>query len=161
MDKEQYFVSRCPWKLRIELKKRKEYESPSMDERIKGKRIMVVDDESDLTLFFSMSLEYHGFEVEAFNDAKKALANFKPDYYDLVVLDIKMPDMDGFELYKEIRNIDSRANVCFLTASELYYEEFREKEYNAIDKDLFIRKPIGNEELIKEINRLIENKEVT
>jgi DNA-binding response OmpR family regulator len=131
-----------------------------MVERIKGKRIMVVDDESDLTLFFSMSLEYHGFEVEAFNDAKKALANFKPDYYDLVVLDIKMPDMDGFELYKEIRNIDSRANVCFLTASELYYEEFREKEYNAIDKDLFIRKPIGNEELIKEINRLIENKEV-
>ena len=129
-----------------------------MNEKIKGKRIMVVDDESDLTLFFSMTLEYHGFVVEAFNDPKKALSNFKPDYYDLIVLDIKMPEMGGFELYKEIQKIDSKVNVCFLTASELYYEEFREKEYNAIDKDLFIRKPIGNEELIREIDRLIENK---
>jgi DNA-binding response OmpR family regulator len=129
-----------------------------MNEKIKGKRIMVVDDESDLTLFFSMTLEYHGFIVDAFNDPKKALSNFKPDYYDLIVLDIKMPEMDGFELYKEIQKIDSKVNVCFLTASELYYEEFREKEYNAIDKDLFIRKPIGNEELIREIDRLIENK---
>ncbi|MGB8086456.1 MAG: response regulator [Nitrososphaeraceae archaeon] len=126
------------------------------EERRQGKRIMVVDDESDLTLFYSMSLEYQGFKVEAFNDPRKALLNFKPDYYDLVVLDIKMPDMDGFELYNEILKIDSKANVCFLTASELYYKEFREKEYNAIDKDLFIRKPIANEELIKEIDRLMK-----
>jgi two-component system C4-dicarboxylate transport response regulator DctD len=130
-----------------------------MDEKRKGKRIMVVDDEPDLTLFFSMSLEYHGFKVEAFNDPRKALSNFKQDYYDLVVLDIKIPHMDGFELYREIQKIDSKANVCFLTASELYYKEFREKEYNAIDKDLFIRKPIANEELIKEIDRQIEYKE--
>ena len=127
-----------------------------MDEKIKGKRIMVVDDESDLTLFYRMSLEYYGFEVDAFNEPMKALSNFKPDYYDLVVLDIKMPDMDGFELYSEILKIDSKANVCFLTASELYYKEFREKEYSAIDKDLFIRKPIATEDLIKEIDRLIE-----
>ena len=127
-----------------------------MNEKIKGKRIMVVDDESDLTLFYRMSLEYYGFEVDSFNEPKKALSNFKPDYYDLVVLDIKMPDMDGFELYGEILKIDSKANVCFLTASELYYKEFREKEYSAIDKDLFIRKPIANEDLIKEIDRLIE-----
>ena len=128
-----------------------------MNEKIKGKRIMVVDDEPDLTLFYSMSLEYHGFEVEAFNNPKKALSNFKPDYYDLVVLDIKMPNMDGFELYSEIQKIDSKANVCFLTASELYYEEFRKKGYNALDKELFIRKPIENEELMKEIKRLIGN----
>jgi DNA-binding response OmpR family regulator len=129
------------------------------DEKIKGKRIMVVDDEPDLTLCYRLSLEYHGFEVETFNDPRKALSNFKPDYYDLIILDIKMPGMDGFELYREIQKIDSKANVCFLTASELYYEEFRAKEYNALDKDLFIRKPIGNEEMIKEIDRLIENKE--
>ncbi|MGH9978450.1 MAG: response regulator, partial [Nitrososphaeraceae archaeon] len=92
-----------------------------------------------------------------FNNPKKALSNFKPDYYDLVVLDIKMPNMDGFELYSEIQKIDSKANVCFLTASELYYEEFRKKEYNALDKELFIRKPIENEELMKEIKRLIGN----
>jgi DNA-binding response OmpR family regulator len=127
-----------------------------MDERIKGKRIMVVDDESDLTLFYRMSLEYHGVKVEAFNDPKKALSNFKPDYYDLIILDIRMPGMDGFELYREIQKIDSKVKVCFLTASELYYKEFRAKEYSALDKDLFIRKPIGNEEMIKEIDRLIE-----
>jgi DNA-binding response OmpR family regulator len=129
-----------------------------MGEKIKGKRIMVVDDESDLTLFYRVSLEY-GFEVETFNDPRKALSNFKPGYYDLVILDIKMPGIEGFELYTKIQKIDSKVKVCFLTASEIYYEEFRTKEYSTLDKDLFIRKPIGNEELIKEIDRLIENKE--
>jgi DNA-binding response OmpR family regulator len=126
-----------------------------MDDRIKGKRIMVVDDEHDLTLFYRMALEYYGFEVETYNDPKRALSSFKPDYYDLVILDIKMPEMDGFELYREIKERDPNAKACFLTASELYYKEFRTKEYSALDKELFIRKPIGNEELIKEIKRLI------
>jgi DNA-binding response OmpR family regulator len=126
-----------------------------MNEEIKRKRILVVDDESDLTLFYRMSLEYHGFEVETFNDPRKALSNFKTDYYDLIILDIKMPNMDGFELYTEIRKRDKKAKVCFLTASELYYKEFRMKEYSALDKSLFIRKPIANEEMLKEINRLI------
>jgi DNA-binding response OmpR family regulator len=125
------------------------------DEKIKRKRIMVVDDEPDLTLCYRLSLEYHGFEVETFNDPRKALSNFKPDYYDLVVLDIKMPLMDGFELYSEIKKIDSKAKVCFLTASELYYKEFRKKGYNALEKDLFIRKPIENEKMLKEMDRLI------
>jgi DNA-binding response OmpR family regulator len=128
-----------------------------MDDRIRGKRIMVVDDEHDLTLFYQMCLEYYGFEVETYNDPKEALSNFKPDYYDLTILDIKMPNMDGFELYKEIKEKDPTARACFLTASELYYKEFRTREYNELDKELFIRKPIGNGELIKEIKRLIEN----
>src|SRR5687768_5453835 len=128
-----------------------------MDNRIKGKRIMVVDDEHDLTLFYRMSLEYYGFEVETSNDPKRALSSFKPDYYDLIILDIKMPEMDGFELYREIKERDPNAKACFLTASELYYKEFRTKEYSALDKELFIRKPIGNEELIKEIKRLIRD----
>jgi DNA-binding response OmpR family regulator len=126
-----------------------------MNEGTKGKRIMVVDDESDLTLFYKMSLEFHGFEVDTFNDPRKALSNFKPNYYNLVVLDIKMPGMDGFELNKELQKIDDKVNVCFLTASELYYKEFRKEEFCALDKELFIRKPVENEELIKEITRLI------
>lgn len=127
-----------------------------MNEEIKRKRILVVDDESDLTLFYRMSLEYHGFEVETFNDPSKALSNFKTDYYNLIILDIKMPNMDGFELYTEIRKRDKKAKICFLTASELYYKEFRMKEYSALDKSLFIRKPIGNEDMLKEIYRLIK-----
>jgi DNA-binding response OmpR family regulator len=126
-----------------------------MNEELKGKRIMVVDDESDLTLFYKMSLEFHGFEVDTFNDPRKALSNFKPNHYNLVVLDIKMPGMDGFELNNELQKIDDKVNVCFLTASELYYKEFRKEEYCALDKELFIRKPVENEELIKEISRLI------
>jgi DNA-binding response OmpR family regulator len=97
------------------------------------KKILVVDDETDLTTLFGLVLEYHGFKVYTFNDPQEALSNYKPGYYDLVILDIKMPKMDGFELYDEIKKKDHKAKVCFLTASELYYEEFRKREYNAID----------------------------
>jgi DNA-binding response OmpR family regulator len=121
------------------------------------KKILVVDDETDLTTLFGLVLEYHGFKVYTFNDPREALSNYKPNYYDLVILDIKMPKMDGFELYDEIKKKDHKAKVCFLTASELYYEEFRKKEYCAIDKILFIRKPIENEELINQVNRIISS----
>ena len=119
------------------------------------KRILVVDDEPDLTRAYSIALEYNGFKVDTFNDSEEVLSNFKPDYYDLVILDIKMPKMDGFELYDELKKKDSDAKICFLTASELYYEEFRKKEYHALDKNLFIRKPIDNEDLLKEVNRIM------
>ena len=121
------------------------------------KKILAVDDEADLTLLCSLALEYHGFKVDTFNDPQEALSNYKPDYYDLVILDIKMPKMDGFQLHDEIKKKDHKAKVCFLTASELYYEEFRKKEYCAIDKILFIQKPIDNEELLKEVNRRISS----
>ena len=121
------------------------------------KRILVVDDEADLTLLCALALEYNGFKVDTFTDPRKALSNYKPGYYDLIILDIMMPNMDGFELYDEIKQKDQKAKICFLTASELYYKEFREKEYNAIDKALFIQKPIQNEELLKEVNRRISS----
>ena len=105
----------------------------------------------------SLALEYYGFKVETFTDPQKALSNYKPSYYDLVILDITMPKMDGFQLYDEIKKKDQKAKVCFLTASELYYEEFRKKEYNAIDKNLFIRKPIENELLLNEVKRIINS----
>ena len=121
------------------------------------KKILVVDDEADLTLLCKLALEYYGFKVDTFTDPRKALSNFKPRYYDLVILDIMMPNMDGFRLYDEVRRRDQKAKVCFLTAGELHYEEFRENEYKAIDKALFIQKPIQNEELLKEVNRRISS----
>jgi DNA-binding response OmpR family regulator len=120
-------------------------------------RILVVDDEPDLTKLCSLALEFHGFKVDTFNDPQEALSNYKPSYYDLVILDIKMPKMDGFQLYDEIKKKDQKAKVCFLTASELYYEEFRKKEYHTLDKNLFIRKPIDNEDLLKEVNRILSS----
>ena len=121
------------------------------------KKILVVDDEADLTLLCSLALEYYGFKVDTFTDPQKALSNYKPGYYDLVILDIAMPKMDGFQLYDEIKKKDQKAKVCFLTASELYYEQFRRGEYDAIDKTLFIQKPIENEELLKEVKRRISS----
>jgi DNA-binding response OmpR family regulator len=121
------------------------------------KKIMVVDDEADLTMLCGIALEYYGFKVDTFTDPQKALSNYKPGYYDLVILDIMMPKMDGFQLYNEIKKKDQKAKVCFLTASELYYEQFRKEEYSAIDKNLFIQKPIQNEELLKEVNRRISS----
>ncbi len=125
------------------------------------KKILVVDDEPDLTILCKMILEDEGFTVDAFTDSLLALSNFKPNFYDLVILDIKMPDMDGFELYKKILELDDHTNICFLTASEMYYEKFREKEYSFIDRELFIHKPIENEELIKKINKILtKNKRI-
>jgi DNA-binding response OmpR family regulator len=121
------------------------------------KKILVVDDEPDLSMLSGLVLEYNGFKVDTFTDPQEALSNYKPGYYDLVILDIKMPRIDGFQLYGEIKKKDQNAKICFLTASELYYEEFRKKEYNAIDKNLFLRKPIENEELLKEVNRIISS----
>jgi DNA-binding response OmpR family regulator len=121
------------------------------------KKILVVDDEPDLTMLCKLALEYHGFNVDTINDPQDALSNYKPGYYDLVILDIAMPKMDGFQLYDEIKKKDQKAKICFLTASELYYEQFRKGEYDAIDKTLFIQKPIQNEELLKEVNRRISS----
>jgi DNA-binding response OmpR family regulator len=122
-------------------------------------RILVVDDEPDLTKISVMALEHYGYKVDAFNDPKEALSKYKPGSYDLIILDIKMPEMNGFQLYREIKKKDNNAKMCFLTASELYYKEFREKEFRSLDRNLFIRKPINNEELAKEINKLISNQD--
>ena len=119
------------------------------------KRICFVDDEPDIILLCKIVLEEAGYEIDTFTDSILALSKFKPDFYDLIVLDIKMPNMDGFELCKRIKEIDNKIKVCFLTASEMYYETFRKKEYDVIDKDLFLRKPIENEDLIKKVNNII------
>ena len=125
-------------------------------ENQKSNRILIVDDEPDVCEILEKVLEKNGFTADSFSDPLLALENFRPRTYDLLLLDIKMPDMDGFRLYQEMKKMDSRVKVCFLTASEMYYERFRkEEEFAALDKDLFLRKPIRNEELIKEINRIM------
>jgi CheY-like chemotaxis protein len=122
---------------------------------MRKKRILLVEDEQDFSVAFNMVLEGGGYEVDSFTEPVLALKNFKAGFYDLVILDIKMPEMDGFELHRQLKKIDSAVKICFLTASEMYYEEFRKDEFCGLDKDLFLRKPIKNEELIKEIHRII------
>ena len=119
-------------------------------------KILIVDDEDDITLSFKRILEIHGFEVDAFNDSKLALSKFKVNYYDIALLDIKMPYIDGFDLYKKIKEMDDNIKICFLTASEAYYQQFREKDFHELSRDLFIQKPIELEELLKRIAYLMK-----
>lgn len=69
-----------------------------------------------------------------------------------------MPNIDCFELYERLKKIDPNVNVCFLTASEMYHEEFRRAEHFALNKDLFLQKPISTDDLIMEVNRKIGSK---
>ena len=91
-------------------------------------KILLIDDKPDITFTIKNILDENDSKVETFNDPITALKSYKSNFYDLIILDIKMPKMDGFELYDEIKKKDHKAKVCFLTASELYYEEFRKKE---------------------------------
>jgi len=118
-------------------------------------KIAIVDDEPDITAVLKKGLEQYGFVVEAFNDPEVALSNFKPDYYDLMIIDIRMPRINGFELYRELRKRDSKVKVCFLTAFEIYYEEFR-KMFPNIDVRSFVRKPVAISGLVKQINAMFE-----
>ena len=117
--------------------------------------IMLVDDEIDVISVLKIVLEDNGFQVDPFEDPLYALRNYKSGLYDLLILDIKMPEMDGFELYDEIKKIDNKVKVCFLTASEMYYSKSRKEKYSLIDKDLFIQKPIENEDLVKVIGKIL------
>ena len=121
--------------------------------------ILLIDDELDITLTIKGILEDAGFKVDSFNDPLLVVNNYKPNFYDLIILDILMPKMNGFELYVKIREKDPTIKVCFLTASEFYYEKFR-KEYSSqlvklLDKEFFIQKPIKNEDLIKYVTTII------
>jgi CheY-like chemotaxis protein len=122
----------------------------------KKKRILMVDDEIDVNYTFEAVLEENGFVVDSFDNPVLALNNFKAGLYDLVLLDIKMPAMDGFKLYEEMKKIDNKFKVCFLTASELFYEQYRAAHSIITSEDYpVIQKPIKNEELIKELNKIL------
>jgi two-component system OmpR family response regulator len=110
-------------------------------------RILLVDDEADITFSFSIGLEDSGFKVDTFNNPLSALSDFRSGSYGLVLLDIKMPEMSGIDLCKEIRKIDNNVRVCFLTAFDSRYEEFR--RYS----ECFIRKPISIDDLVKKVKK--------
>ena len=120
------------------------------------KRVLIVDDESDITAVMKKGLEQDGgFEVDAFNDPEEALAQFKPGYYDLLTIDIRMPKMNGFELYRKLQKIDSKPKICFITAFEMYYDEFK-RVFPSMDVRCFIRKPVSNADLVRQLNAEFE-----
>jgi len=121
------------------------------------KKILVVDDEPDINFLFKMILEENSeFMVHSFTDPLLALKNFKSNLYDLILVDIKMPEMDGLDFYREIRKIDKNVRLCFVTASEKYYEPFRKEIYDILGENCFIQKPIANEDLLKLVKTMIK-----
>jgi CheY-like chemotaxis protein/predicted transcriptional regulator len=118
--------------------------------------ILIIDDESDITCALKSGLEAQGFRVDVFNEPLKALSNYSVGAYNLLILDVKMPKMNGFELYKVIRKLDKGVIVCFWTAFEVCYEELR-RMFPAMDERYFIRKPIAMDELIDRIQSIISS----
>ena len=121
------------------------------------KKILVVDDEPDISSSIKRGLERNGFQVDAYTDPEKALSEFKPGTYDLLLVDIRMPKLNGFELYREIKKKNDDAKVCFFTAFEVYYNEFK-KVFPSLDVKCFIRKPITIGDLVAHINTELNNK---
>jgi CheY-like chemotaxis protein len=110
----------------------------------KNKRIMLVEDEDDIVMLFKMILELDaGLKVDSFTDPFSALNNFRSGQYDLILIDIVLPKLNGFELYHKIRKLDDKVKICFLTAGEMYHEEIR------------IRKPVANEDLIRRVKNVL------
>ena len=135
----------------------------SSDKTMQEMKLLLVDNEPDVTYAIRTVLEDNGFEVDSFNDPVLVCDTYKSNYYDLVILDIKMPKMDGFQLYDCIRQKDEKTKICFLTASELFYESLRQARNligDVLGEQYFIQKPIKTDELIRRLTDLINSPQV-
>jgi DNA-binding response OmpR family regulator len=120
-----------------------------------GKRILVVDDEYDISLTIKVVLEENGFKVDSFTNASETLENFRTGLYDAVILDVKMPEMDGFILYEKIKKLDDKVAICFLTAADDAYYKTSKKKHPGINENCVIHKPVDNESLLKQIKSVL------
>jgi CheY-like chemotaxis protein len=133
----------------------------------KKKTILLVDNEPDTCMSFQTVLEDAGYECISYTDSVKALQEFRPNYYDLILLDIKMPILNGFELCKKIRELDNTPHVIFITASEEYYEKSRSQDYRELvnnnnnSNTSYIQTPIGNKQLVQIVNMIIASRDIT
>jgi DNA-binding response OmpR family regulator len=130
------------------------YTSNDRDEK---RRILLVDDEVDITLSLRLFLEENGFEVYTSNKPSSALSDFRAGLYDLIILDIKMPELNGFELYEKIKKIDNNVHVLFLTAVSDFsnYTQQSNKISSAFGKKSIIQKPVDNMELLMRIMTML------
>ena len=123
----------------------------------KVKKILLVDDEPDVLYTIKNILEDNGFQVDTFNDPIISLKSYTIDYYNLVILDIKMPKMDGFELYTKIRGKDPKVKICFFTATAMFTEEIKKALLalgKTINEDYFIQMSVEIEDLLKKLTSI-------
>ena len=122
------------------------------------RRILIIDDDIDINNLFKLFLEYDGYNVDAFTDPIDALYSFRKNAYDLVLLDLKMPKMNGMLLYKKLQNIDPNILFCFITANKEYIEHLK-KSIADINK-VVIYKPILLSELRSKVSSLLSEKKL-
>jgi DNA-binding response OmpR family regulator len=127
--------------------------------RIKKKRILVVDYEHDSNLLLKTILERNGFIVDCFVDPFVAMENFRSNLFSLVILNIKLPIFNGFQLYREIRKRDKKVKVFFITDGEMYYGVYTDI-FNSLDENCFIRKPINYDDLLVRLSKIIKMPEL-
>ena len=127
------------------------------------KRILIVDDDPDITYTFKMAFEEANriggnktsFHVDTYNDPLVALSEFKPDFYDLLLIDINLPKMNGFDFCAKIFGVDLNPKVCFMS-SGLINQEALQEQYPSSNIGCFIRKPITMENLIERVKAELE-----
>jgi DNA-binding response OmpR family regulator len=124
---------------------------------MKTSNIIMVDDEPDVNITIKTALEENGdFEVDTFNEAESALIAFKPGHYDLAILDVKMPGMNGFQLCRKLREIDNKLKISFLTATELtYLQDIDSVVINDLRSDCFVFKPVNTSDLINRLKVIL------
>lgn len=118
-------------------------------------RILLVDDEVDILHVLKHGLEINGFQVEGYSSPQEVLVSFKPSKYDLAILDIRMPGLSGFQLYREMRKIDPTITACFLSAFEVHPNEFKIVFPSMMEVKAIIKKPVSINHLLREITPLL------
>jgi len=116
-----------------------------------------VDDEKDIGRTFKMILENYGFEIDFFTDPAMVLETFKPNLYDLTILDIKMPEINGFELYDKLKSMDPKIKTLFISALSYLkaYNTQSGKVYPLKGERHFIKKPVSNKELLEQVYSMV------
>ena len=122
----------------------------TIEEKRLSKVVLVVDDDPDMTSVFSLGLQDEGFEVYTYNDPLEVLSQFKPNFYDLLLVDINMPKMNGIDLSRKLLELDSNVKICFITAGEANIEALREL-YPTRGIGCYIRKPVTIDELVRRV----------
>ena len=120
-----------------------------------SKTILIVDDDPDITLVFSLGLQDEGFDVSTYNDPLEVLSQFRPNFYDLLLIDINMPQMDGIELSRRILELDTNVKICFITGGEANIEVLREL-YPTRSIGCYIKKPVTIENLVRRVKAELE-----
>ncbi len=123
-------------------------------------RILYVDDETSIARAIKYGLEKYGFIVDVYNHPKPALSSFKPGVYDLLLIDVRLPEMNGLDLCNELLRIDNKVKVCFITAYELRKEELRQK-FSDLQDECIVMKPASFSTLISKINDQLHSNDQT